>query len=334
MNSEFVKLKKLLLIFLLLLIVGTIGYSILLKVSILNALYMTVITVSTVGYKEVAQMNPKAVVFSIFIILWGIGVVGYALSSLAVVFVEGHIRKLWRGRFMDKKIKKLKGHYIICGYNDMCIEIAKELLREEEDFLILDEDIEDIQAAIEAGYIAYAGSPVKEDDLLQIGIKEASGLVTVQNDDVENIVTVLTARELNPKLNIVSLANEASGAIKLRRVGADNVLSTSQIGGRRLAALLTKPHVISFLDVLTKFGDVEFDLEEIIISPGATLDGQNLAEAKIPAKTGLMVFAVRKAGKDMILNPSGQVRLSASDVLLVLGQVEQIDKLRKLASSS
>lgn len=329
--TELKKLSKILILLLFLIIVGTVGYTALLDISPLKALYMTVITISTVGYKEVAVMTPQAEVFSIFIIFWGIGVVGYALSSLALMFVEGHIQKFWRGRVMEKKIKKMQNHYIICGMDEVSEEIIKELTKEEKEYVLIDEDLENIQVCLERGFIAYHGSSVNEDDLRAVGIENASGIVAVHKKDVDNIVTVLTARDLNNKLNIVSLAHERMSEEKLKRVGADNVLSTSQIGGRRLAALLTKPHIISFLDVLTKFGNMEYDLEEVHISSNSDLTNLTLADAKIPTKTGLIVFAVKKAGADMIMNPSGSLKLESDDVLLVMGREEQIIKLRELA---
>lgn len=329
--SEFRKLRKLLILFILLIVVGTIGYTVFLKVDVLTALYMTVITISTVGYKEVAIMTPQAEMFSILIIFWGIGVVGYALSSLAVIFVEGHIQRFWRGRIMENKVKKISDHYIICGNDEIAEEILKELIREEKSYVLIDGDLEAVQTFIEKGYMAYHGSSVKEEDLKKVGIEDALGLVAAHKKDVDNIVTVLTARDINPDINIVSLAHESLSEDKLKRVGADNVLSTTQIGGRRLAALLTKPHIISFLDVITKFGDVEFDLEEVHISGNSEFCNSTLAEAKIPSKTGLIVFAVRKKDSEMILNPSGSLMLGEGDILLVMGREDQISKLRELA---
>lgn len=329
--TEIKKLSKILILFIFLIFVGTIGYTLLLDISPLKALYMTVITISTVGYKEVAVMTPQAEIFSILIIFWGIGVVGYALSSLALMFVEGHIQKFWRGRVMENKIRQIENHYIICGADEVSEEIIMELMRENKEYVLLDEDIENVQAYIEKGYMAYHGSSINEDDLLRAGIERAIGLVAVHKKDVDNIVTVLTARDLNKNLNIVSLAHERMSEEKLKKVGANNVLLTSKIGGRRLAALLTKPHIISFLDVFTKFGDMEFDLEEVPIGSGSEIAGITLADAKIPTKTGLIVFAVKKAGADMIMNPSGSLRLETEDILLVMGREEQIIKLRELA---
>lgn len=230
--TEIKKLSKILILFIFLIFVGTIGYTLLLDISPLKALYMTVITISTVGYKEVAVMTPQAEIFSILIIFWGIGVVGYALSSLAIMFVEGHIQKFWRGRVMENKIRQIENHYIICGADEVSEEIIMELMRENKEYVLLDEDIENVQAYIEKGYMAYHGSSINEDDLLRAGIERAIGLVAVHKKDVDNIVTVLTARDLNKNLNIVSLAHERMSEEKLKKVGANNVLLTSKIGGR------------------------------------------------------------------------------------------------------
>lgn len=331
---DFHKIKKILIAFFALLIFGTLGYTLILRISLLKAFYMTVITISTVGFKEVATLTPSAIVFTIILIFLGLGIVGYTLTSLAMVFVEGHLQKVWRGRLMENRIKRMEDHYIICGHEAIAEEIRKELEREGKPYVFLVDEIEIVQRFLVEKITAYHGSSTREKDLLAVGIQQAKGLVTALTDDVDNIVTVLTARDLNPDIHIVSLANEPQSAEKLQRVGANAVLSTSQISGRRMAALLTKPHVISFLDVLTKMGGIEYDLEQVTIGAKSELVSKSLAEAQIPSKTGLVVFAIKKAGHQLELNPSGSLILHAGDVLLILGREEKIKKLRRLAQDS
>lgn len=331
--GELTKLKKALLFFVVLLVVSTIGYKLLLGVPLLSAIYMTVITISTVGYKEVAPMNDAALIFSILVIFLGIGVVGYALSQAAVVFIEGHLQRLWRGRVMEKKIKNLSDHYIICGHEEVAEQIARELQRSGKDFVLMDQDGNYIRRLDEHGHLTYRGSSLNEEDLENVAIANARGLVAVHPSDVDNIVTVLSARHLNEKMHIVALANEASSEIKLKRVGANAVLSSAQIGGKRLAALLIKPHVISFLDVFTKAGDLEVDLEQVILSKDSPLLGQTLAMARIPDKTGLIVLAIRRHDGEYVFNPSGDLCFELGDVLVTLGPEDRVNKLRELAKS-
>ncbi len=321
--------------FLLLIAVGIIGYMLLLRISFIDALYMTVITVSTVGFGEVAKMDAPAEIFSIFMIFVGVGIVGYAFTTLVVMFVEGKVRSIVKGKRMDNRIAKLKDHYIICGSGEMANVIIHQFTEEQLNFLVVTTSADDVKAYNDENILAIEGCSTQEDCLEEAGIMRAKGLVSTFDTDVDNIVTVLTARNLNPEIYIISNSTDPACSKKLMKVGANKTLSAVEISGKRMAALMTKPHVISFLDVITQVGGVELDLEEVTVMPHSYLENKLLSEAKISQKTGLSVLAIKQNKDDELLfNPPADHRFSIGEVLIVLGREEQVEKLRGLGDPS
>lgn len=311
---------------------GIIGYRILLDVSFVDALYMTIITISTVGYTEVAQMSPDAKLFSIFMIIISLGTVGYLFSSVASSLMEGDIKEAFRRRSMDKKISGYRNHYILAGAGETGWNAIKRFQKSNVEFVVIDNDPEAIKELDEAGIPTILGDASLEETLEKAGIKRAVGLITSLSKDSDNVFTVLTARELNPDLYIVSRAIDKNSHIKLKRAGANNTISPNEIGGSRMAALMLRPSVISFLDIMTHAGEVVLDLEDVIISDRSSFTGQSLREVRIPEKTGLIVLAIRKRLTDkMEFNPHSDELLEVGDTMIVLGKPEQVEELRKLA---
>ena len=325
------KLKFIFLAFALLLITGVIGYMILLKVDFIDALYMTVITISTVGFGEVGTTSNLSEIFSVFMIFLGVGIVGYAFTTVVAMFVEGKVSDLWKGSKMDKKIAALNNHYIICGSGELAEVIIKKFINEKLDFVVISDRREDLEDFSHHDILVVEGQSTEESVLEHAGIERAKGLIATLDSEVDNIVTVLTARNLNKNIYIISNALTKSGSEKLLKVGADKTLSAVEISGKRMASLMIKPNIISFLDVVTKIGDVELDLEEVLIKRGSYLENKNLIEAQIPKKTGLIVLAIKKIedGK-MIFNPPIDYTFKIGDVLIVLGRDDQVDSLKNL----
>lgn len=325
------KLKYIFLIFATLLIIGIIGYMILLKVNFVDALYMTVITISTVGFGEVAAMDSQAEIFSVILIFLGVGIVGYAFTTLVVFFVEGKMTELWKGRKMDKKISALHDHYIICGSGEIAEVIIEKFIDDKLDFVVITSNYEDLDHYSHENILVIEGCSTEEKILERAGIATAKGLVATMDSEVDNIVTVLTARNLNDKIYIIANSTSKSGSEKLLKVGANKTLSATEISGKRMAALLVKPNIISFLDVFTRVGDVELDLEEVTVFKDSYLENKNLIEAEIPKKTGLIVLAIKKyEDQKLLFNPPVNYTFKIGDVLIVLGREDQIDKLRHL----
>ncbi|MDO5696136.1 MAG: NAD-binding protein [Eubacteriales bacterium] len=312
--------------------VGTIGYMFLLDVNFIDALYMTVITISTVGYKEVSVMTDSAQLFSILIILWGLATVGYAFSTLVVMIVDGKIRDMWRSRILEKKIEKIDKHYIICGTKGAALSAIRQMKKEGRLFVVITEEQEEYMKMLDKDVLCILGESTEAEVLQSAGIDRAIGLISARRTDTENIVTVLTARHLRSDMLIISEVIEESAADKLVRAGANNTVSVAEIGGRRMAGIMTRPSVISFLDVTTKMGNIELDLEDIVVNPGCLIHGKNLKELRIPDVTGLNVLAIEKCNECAIqFNPDPNYTFEPGDILLVLGTAEQVNKLRLMA---
>lgn len=325
------KLKFILLAFTLLLVIGVVGYMALLKVGFVDALYMTVITISTVGFGEVGTRTGQSEIFSVFMIFLGVGIVGYTFTTVVAMFVEGKVKDLWKGSKMDKKISALKDHYIICGSGELAEVIINKFINEKLDFVVITDKHEDLENFSHQDILVVEGQSTEESVLERAGIEKAKGLVTTLDLEVDNIVTVLTARNLNKDIYIIANSITKSGREKLLKVGANKTLSVNEISGKRMASLMIKPNIISFLDVVTRVGDIELDLEEVIVKKGSYLEDKNLLEAQIPNKTGLIVLAIKKIEDgNFLFNPPVSYTFKIGDVLIVLGKEEQVDKLRNL----
>ncbi len=316
-----------------LILTGTIGYKFLLDVSIIDALYMTVITISTVGYAEVATMNANAKIFSIFIIFLSLGTVGYLFTSIVSLFLEGDLKDAWRRKRMESQITNLKDHYIICGAGETAQNAIKQFKRSNVSFLVIDKDEEKINELVEDKIYAIHGDATEEDTLDRARIKYAKGLISALPKDADNVYTVLTAREMNSKLYIVSRAINKNADERLKKAGANNTISPNEIGGRRMAALMLRPTVIAFLDIITHAGDVILDLEDVVICENSIILNKSLREVKIPEKTGLIILAIKQNNSEkLVFNPNSNQVLGIGDTMVVLGTEEQIIQLRKIAN--
>lgn len=329
------KLRFIFVAFALLLLLGTFGYKFLLKVNLIDALYMTVITISTVGFGEVGTTSELSELFSVLMIFLGVGVVGYAFTTVEAMLVEGRLVDLWKGSKMDKKISALDEHYIICGSGELADVIIDKFTKEGLDFLVITDDRADLDDYSHHDILVIEGQATEEEVLEKAGISRARGLIAALPSEVDNIVTVLTARHLNKDIYIIANSTSKSGSQKLMKVGANKTMSAIEISGKRIASLMIKPNIISFLDVVTKVGDVEMDLEEVIVNKGSYLEKKDLIAAQIPNKTGLIVLAIkRNKDKKMLFNPPGNYIFETNDVLIVLGREDQVEKLRHLGDEN
>lgn len=318
-----------------LILTGTIGYTYLLDLNFVDALYMTVITISTVGYAEVGVMDTEAKFFSIFIIFLSLGTVGYLFTSIVSSFLEGDLKDAWRRRKMESNIQNLKEHYIICGAGETGRNAIKQFKRSKVDFIVIEIDENKVNDLIDENIFLIQGDATLEDTLNRAKIHDAKGLISSLGKDADNVYTVLTAREMNDNLYIVSRAIEKNAHEKLKRAGANNTISPNEIGGSRMAALMLRPAVISFLDVITHAGEVVLDLEDVVIGEDSSLTGKSLKEVKLPEKTGLIVLAIRKNNtSNLMFNPNSNEILNTGDALVVLGKEDQVLLLRELAKDN
>ena len=315
-----------------LLATGVIGFSIIEGWSLVESIYMTLITITTVGFQEVHPLSPTGRYFMIVFLVFSIASVGYALSTVAAYIFEGQIVSSMRHRRMERYVKKLKDHFIICGLGDIGREVAREFSRSKQPFVVIEKD-PDRPGHLQDLDVPFVHGDAEDENVLeQAGIHQARGLVAALPNEADNVYVVLTARQMNNKLTIVAKAGEESTGHKLRKAGADRVVTPSQIAGRRMAATMLRPTVVNFLDVVVAGGDVTLRLEEFRIGPESPVVGHTLRELNIGQHTGAIVLSILGPGGASRCTPTGALNVStltldAHDTLIALGSEEQLEQL-------
>lgn len=326
------KVMSVLIVLVALIIIGTVGYSVLENMGIVDALYMTIITLSTVGFREVTDLTMPGQIFTILFILASLGTVAYAFTTIASFLIEGEFNRVLRRRRMEKQVANLTNHFILCGFGQTGQIVAEQFRKKKLPFLVIEQDEDKVQLLKESGDLVLEGDASTEEQLRKARIEHSQGLIACLSSDADNVFTVLTAREMNPDLYIVARAFERNAHAKLRKAGANNTISPNELGGARLAALVLKPAVVSFIDVITRVGDVDFDIEEVKITPDSQFVGKTLKDSQIREKTGFIVLAVQRRDQDkMIFNPEVSLKIHEGDKLIVLGETTKIDSLRSLS---
>ncbi len=321
--------------FLIVFLIGTVGYRVIESWNWAEALYMSVTTVSSVGFMEVYPLSPQGRYFTMVLILLGITGLGIWWALTTALIVELDLGGVLRRRRIMRDINKLTDHYIVCGLGRMGRVVVAELAEADLPFVVVESNPARI-VLVEESYpeiLVIEGDATREQVLLAARIQKAKGLAACLADDADNLLVCLTARHLNPQLNTVARAYNEESLEKLRRAGAEHVVSPNVTGGIRMAYSLLRPHVVSFLDCVISDAGIELRLEQAAIQPGSPLVGQSLAEARIPQRTGLIVLGLRRAGQVglPIYNPGPETRLEAGDVMIVLGRSEQVEALRRYA---
>ncbi len=317
---------------------GTIGYRMIEKNwSLLDAIYMTAITLTTVGYTDNPcndQISSARKIFTIFLIVVGIAVFAYGIGNAMAFIVEGQLSETLRRKKMDNEIARMKNHYIVCGAGDTGIHTINEFLKMESNFIVIEQDESRLKHILESRekLLYIQGDATDDEVLLKAGIEKATGLVTCLAEDKDNLFVVISARSINPKLKIASKATDEMAKKKILRAGANEVIMPDFLGGLKLASLVLRPKVVSFLDIML-YKEAATRFSEATISEGSQLVGISLEEAQIPNRTGLLVVAVQKAEDDnFIYNPRPIIQLDSGDTLIVIGDVKQVRKLKKLAN--
>jgi len=314
----------------LILISGIAGYRLIEGWSFFDAFYMTIITVSTVGYKEVAPLSLGGKIFTLILIVGGVGTVVYALGIMVEFLVEGHFTGILGRRRMRKQIEKLKNHYIICGFGRVGEQISKELESASVPFVIIDNNAERISKCEQENLLNIEGDASEDQILEAAGLKKAKGLIAVVDNDADNVMVTLSAKGLNPEIFVVARAEYEESERKLKKAGANRVVSPSTIGGRRMAALLLKPLVCDYLDVVAHGENILFQLEETEIKQDAKIANMSIKNAGVRDKTGVLIMAVKKGDGKIITNPPPSVVLEAKDRLVVMGTKEQLEKWQSI----
>lgn len=314
----------------LVLVAGTAGYAAF-GFDLLDAVFQTVTTVTTVGFEEVHPFGPGEKVFTVVLLLVGVGAAAYALGTLIEFFVEGYLGGSFRRRRMDQQIQAMRGHVIVCGWGRVGTAIARWLRAADTDVVVVDISTERLET-VGGPYVH--GDATDEEVLKAAGIERARVLITALNADADNLYVTLTGRSMRRDLFIVSRAASPPAGAKLRQAGADRVVDPQSLGGARMAALAVQPHVAEFLDVVMNEGRLEFRLEEVEVPAGSPLAGQTLRSARIHAQTGTLVLAMREPGSAFRTNPPPTAEIVAGEVLIVIGDAEQVRRLRDLAGSA
>jgi voltage-gated potassium channel len=312
--------------FIIIVAIGVIGYMVIESWSFLDSLYMTITTITTVGFKEVYPLSDAGRIFSIFLIIGGVGGALYILTTIMGNFIEAQF-DLGRRR-MKNKIAKLKEHFILCGYGRVGEAIALTFSEEGVPFVIISNNEEHVASAEKEGYLAIFGDATDDDVLKEAGIERAHGLVAAVGGDTDNTFITLSARELHPDLFIEARCSSPASEGKLRRAGADRVISPHAIGGRRMAMLAMRPAVVEFIDTVTTGRGRDLHLETVDVVSGSSLGNQTMAQAK--DKIGITVLAIRKANGTLIPNPPEEDIIEEGDRLIVIGTKQRLAGLEKI----
>ena len=318
------------LLFFLLLVGGTVGYMFLENTGFWEGMYLTIITVFTVGYGDIVPIHPGGKVFTVFLVITSVSFVMYTFSKITETMIEGELRGIFRRRRMTHQVSRLRNHYIVCGFGRIGREICKILEEHGREFVVIEKDEEVIHEIEASGFLAYLGEASDDDVLLAAGIKRAKGLVSVVSTDADNLYITLTARGINPNLYIMTRSSGTSGVeTKLMRAGASKVISPYSIGAKRMAHLIVRPTVSDFIDLTMGAGELDLMMEELIVGQESAMVDKNLIDAEIRKKYDVIVIAVKHEDGTMEFNPKPSTIIRARDILIVLGSYEDIIGLSK-----
>jgi voltage-gated potassium channel len=310
---------------------GTAGFMLIEGWSAWDALYMTVISVTTVGYKEVHPMSRAGELFTMAVLTVGVATVLYSFSFVMARLVEGDLESRWVRRRRERMLDELTNHFIICGFGRMGLIVAQEFVRQAVPFVIIERDPDRMQQAIDAGFLAVEADASSEQVLKRVQIGRARGFIAAVSTDAENVYAVLTARLLRPDLYIIGRAETEDAKGKLVRAGADRVVSPYQIGGLQLAQTALRPAVVDFVQIATSSENLELTMEQVEIGETSALAGQSIVEANLRQRFGVVVVGIQRNDGRMEFNPPPDAVMRAGDHLVVLGH---LDKLRELDAAA
>jgi voltage-gated potassium channel len=313
---------------------GTAGYVVIEDWNAWDAFYMTMMTVTTVGYREVHPLSRAGQVFTTAVMVAGVGTLFYTASLLMALLVEGELHQRFQRRRLDRMIDNLANHFIVCGFGRMGTIIAEEFQRQGAPFLIVDRDSDRVQAALEAGFVAVEADASNEDVLKRVGILRARGLIAAVGTDAENVYTVLSARLLRPDLFIVGRAESEDARRKLTRAGADRAISPYQIGALQIAQTALRPAVVDFMQLATSSENLDLNMEQVRIESQSPLAGKSILETNLRQRFGVVVVGIQRADGRMEFNPAPEILMQAGDYLVVLGRATNLRELETTCAAS
>jgi voltage-gated potassium channel len=310
---------------------GTIGYVLIEGWNAWDAFYMTVTTVTTVGYKEVHPLSRAGEVFTVVVLIAGVGTALYTFTLFATAMVEGglhHQLERWR---RDRMIDQLRDHFIVCGFGRIGSIICDEFARQGVPYVVVDRDPARMQAVLDMGGLAVEADASSEDVLTRLHVDRARGLIAAVGSDAENVYIALTARVMRPDLYILGRAETEDAERKLLKAGANRVVSPYRIGARELAQTALRPTVVDFFELATRSGNLELAIEQVAITEGSSLAGSTIIQANVRQRFGAIVVGIQRHQGRMEFNPPGDAVMQAGDQLVVLGRVEGLHELELAA---
>lgn len=310
---------------------GTAGYVIIEGWSTWDALYMTVITVTTVGYREVHTLSRAGEAFTVALLIGGVGTALYTFTLLATLVVEGGLHLRLEHRRIRRMIDQLQDHFIVCGYGRIGSTVAEELRREGVPFVIVERNPERVHEVIAAGMLAVEADASREEVLRRLGIDRARAFIAAVGTDAENVYAVLTARGLAPNLFIVGRAENEDAERKLMRAGANRVVSPYQIGATQMAQTALRPAVVDFVQLATSSGSLDLAMEQVKVAPDSALAGRSLIDANLRQRFGVIVVGIQRSGGQLEFNPSPDVVMHPGDDIVVLGRPGSLRELESVA---
>ena len=314
--------------------IGTIGFSLIEHWEIFDAFYMTLTTITTVGYQEIRPLSRAGRVFNSFIIFFGVSAMFFAVGAMTQTIIEMEFADRYGRKRRNRMISELHDHFVVCGFGRVGRNASYQLKRADAPFLVIDRSEERVARASEAGMLAIVADATNDDDLRKAGVLRARGLIAALPSDAENLFIILSAKTLNKNLIVVTRASEEQNEDKLRRAGADTVFAPYTMAGRRLADSLLRPHVVEFLDFTMSVVGPKIMMEQVCVGSGAQVASGTLGTLLSRSDVNVIVLAVRGSDGQMIFNPSTDTRIAAGDFLIVLGDKASLNELERAVTDS
>ena len=315
------------------LLVGTTGFVLIEGYSWFDGFYMTLTTITTIGYQELRPLSHAGRVFNSFLIIVGVSALFVSVGAMTQTIIELELQDRYGKRRKKRMIQNLHDHFIVCGFGRVGRNASYEFQRVNVPFLIIDRNEQRVAKATAAGMLAIAADATHDDSLREAGVLKAKGLIAALPSDAENLFIILSAKTLNPAITVVTRASEEEAGEKLRRAGADTVFTPYSMAGRQLADALLRPHVVEFLDFAKSNMGPKITMEQVCVSPKATFTAKQLGELLGPRKSGVIVLAIRKREGETIFNPPSEFEISMGDFLIVMGERSNLQELEHILTN-
>jgi voltage-gated potassium channel len=327
-DKSYKHLRNALLVLFVIIITGTSGFMLIEGWNIPDSLYMTIITITTTGFEEVHQLSTEGEIFTLILLMVSFGTVIYIGGTGVQILVES---KFFRRKKMQKKIERLKDHYIVCGFGRMGTHICNDLRQANAPFVVIESNLDNKKKLEELEYLYDIGDASSDDTLLRTGVKNAKGLVAVLSSDAENVFATLSAKTLNPQIFVVARAIDEHTEPKLMKAGANRVVKPYVLGGVRMAEILLRPGVMDFIDVVAGNNKIDLQIEEITVNKGSSMDKKTLAQLPIRSDLNVIIVSIQNEDKGLfIYNPKGNTIVDEGNKLIAIGERANLEKLKKL----